>query len=58
MKYLIIYNAQEVTSVTDYLEGTAVVTPYSFMVDTLTQAGTMLAAMGVDIKLIDEYGTT
>lgn len=54
MKYLIIYNSTEVFSISEFIEGTAVATPYFFMVAEINAARAMLLNSGVNVGMIDE----
>lgn len=54
MKYLIIYNSERITSVTDYVEGTAIATSFSFMVDTIENAIEILQPTGRDVSVLKD----
>lgn len=54
-KFLIVYSEIQVISISDIPEGTAVVTPHKYIVETLQNAKLMLNALGVDTSKIDEY---
>lgn len=54
MKYLIIYNSIESLILSEFTEGTAVATPYSFLVTSdLVAAKTGLEALGINCLLIE-----
>lgn len=54
-KYLIVYSDTEIITITNVPEGTAVVTPYRYVVETLENAKLMLSILGIDTSKIDEY---
>lgn len=54
-KLLIIYDADKVITVSEHSEGTAVVTPNKYLVETKHNALLMLNALGVDIGVLSDY---
>ncbi|WP_442589200.1 hypothetical protein ACSBL2_24590 [Pedobacter sp. AW31-3R] len=55
MKYLIIYTSSTVLGISEFTAGTAVVTPYNFLVETLENAATMLGTLSIDTTLLTEF---
>lgn len=54
MKYLVIYNETEVISVTA-VNGAEILSTQNMVVASLSEAKTMLTALGVDTQKIDDY---
>ena len=54
MKYLIIYNSDEIISITP-INGAEILSTQKMIVATLSEAKTMLTSLGVDTQKIDNY---
>ena len=54
-KLLIVYTDEEVKIVTGYTEGTSIVTPYKYIVDTKANGLVMLNALGVYADVLEDF---
>lgn len=54
-KLLIIYTDENVVTVSAYTEGTMVVTPYKYLVDTKANGLVMLVALGIDVGVLEDF---